>query len=189
MSPLPQGIYVASVAAVVYVRIVGRGACRNSGCLREYGQRKLQEGCRSVLVDLTQCHGMDSTFLGIFAGFGLALADSGRLTFINLEGENRRTVRDLGLDQMPCLDIAEPGPLPGAFPSDTDLQFLPGSDLTPIERSVNGRDRAVVMLESHENLCRINEGNEEKFREVKQLLRQDIARPRPGSTSAAPPPG
>jgi hypothetical protein len=33
-----------------------------------------------------------------------------------------------------------------------------------------------LMLEAHEYLCRADERNEEKFRDVKQFLREEVAR-------------
>jgi anti-anti-sigma regulatory factor len=188
MRPLSPGIYVASSAAAVYVRVIGRGACRNSVCLREYGLQKLQEGCRRLVIDLAQCDGLDSTFLGVFAGFGLALADSGQLALLNLAGENRRALSDLGLDQMAAVDSAPPETLRDELPPESQFQFLPGSNLTVTDRNFNLTERAVVMLESHEDLCRINDRNEEKFRAVKQYLREDIARHGPGELPGQRPP-
>lgn len=33
-----------------------------------------------------------------------------------------------------------------------------------------------LMFEAHEDLCRADERNEEKFRDVKQFLREEVAR-------------
>src|SRR5690242_16448357 len=103
MNPSSSGIFVACTATAVFVRVVGRGACRNSPPLREFGLRKLQEGYRTLLVDLRDCEGMDSTFLGVFAGLGIALngADNpGRLALLEMDAEVRRALVDLGVDQI-----------------------------------------------------------------------------------------
>ena len=186
MSAVSQGIFVACTPAAFFVRIVGRGACRNSVCLREYGLKKFQEGYRKVYVDLRECEAMDSTFLGVFAGFGLSLGDSGKLVLLDLSADNRRALVDLGLDQIVGVDAAPPDAVRTEFPPAAEFEFLPGSDLTVGERPFDEVSRALLMLECHEYLCRLDERNENKFRDVKQFLREDIARHNPGPPPKEP---
>ncbi len=176
MTAPSQGIFVACTPTAVFIRVIGRGACRNSVCLQEYGAKRLQEGYRTVVVDLRQCESMDSTFLGVFAGFGLTLGDTGRLILVDLNKESHRAFADLGLDQIASLQGRAAGTLQEEFPPDRQFEWLTGSDLTSPDRSFDALDRAVLMLECHEHLCQLDSRNEEKFREVKQFLREDIAR-------------
>jgi anti-anti-sigma regulatory factor len=176
MNQNSRGIFVASTPEAVFIRIIGRGACRNSEPLREYGLAKLREGYSRIYVDLLSCDGMDSTFLGVFAGFGLALRNPGALTLVNLRGENLKCFNSLGLDHIACVENAQQEALLGEFPQPSSFQLLPGSDLDAKDPLFDALERALLMLECHEDLCRVDTRNEDRFRDVKQFLRDDIAR-------------
>jgi anti-sigma B factor antagonist len=179
MSPVSQGIFVARTPRAFYVRIVGRGSSRNSGCLRAYGEQRAQEGCDNIYFDVCRCEMMDSTFLGVLAGFALALPASGQLVLAGLSEDNRRAFRDLGLDQIDRVHVRPGDSIPVEFPPETEFHFLAGSDGAIADRAGDLLDQALLMLECHENLCRVDGRNENKFRDVKQFLREDIARHRP----------
>jgi anti-anti-sigma regulatory factor len=176
MSGVPQGIFVACTAGVVYVRVVGRGTCRNSDCLRGFGLGKLREGHARVCVDLRQCEAMDSTFLGVFAGFALSMGSRGDLILLDVSADNRRAIVDLGLDQIASVAIPTGDTVRPEFPAESDFRLLPGSDCSGVDRPVDVVDQALLMLKCHEDLCRLDPRNERKFHDVKQFLREDIAR-------------
>ena len=48
--------------------------CRNVG---EFFSTAIERGCRKILVDCSQCNGMDSTFLGMVAGAALKIHKTG----------------------------------------------------------------------------------------------------------------
>jgi anti-anti-sigma regulatory factor len=174
MSAPSQGIFVACTEAAVFVRVIGRGACRNSEPLRQFGLRKLQQGIRKIYVDLLRCEALDSTFLGVFAGFGLSLGEKSALILSNMTGSTLHALKTLGLDHIASVESAERAP--EAFPPDSAFEFLPGTDLNGPDSRFDALERALLMLECHQDLCRIDERNEDKFREVKQFLREDIDR-------------
>ena len=176
MSAGSQGIFACCKETTVFVQVVGPGVSRNSRFLREFAQQKLQEGCRWIIVDLARCEGMDSTFLGVFASLALALQDTGRLSLVDLLGESRRAFLDLGLDQMTALETTDGQKIRHQFPPAASFELLLGSDLTSPQLPADPLERALLMLECHESLCRADRRNEEKFRDVKQFLREDIAR-------------
>jgi anti-anti-sigma regulatory factor len=177
MSGVAQGILAACTREAVFIRVIGRGACRNSVSLRNFGLQKLQQGYREFYVDLCQCDAMDSTFLGVFAGFGLALGDSGKLILLDLASDKHRGFLDLGLDQIPSVVASPPQTARDSFPSSDAFTMLPGSGPTGGGgRSEEALHQAVVMLEAHEYLCRIDERNESKFRDVTEFLREDLAK-------------
>jgi len=176
MSDAASGIFVASTPAASFVRVVGRGVFRNSQPLRQFGQRVLQDGCKHICVDLAQCPGMDSTFLGVLAGFGLALRQSGSLSVLHVSERNLQALLSVGLDRLARLDPVNPDPLVLSPPDDIEFHKLPGSDLQAPSQGADTQETAQVMLECHEDLCRADERNEAKFKDVKQFLREDIAR-------------
>jgi anti-anti-sigma regulatory factor len=183
MNQSAQGIFVARTPAAVFVRVVGRGACRNSEALRQFGADRLGEGYRRFYVDLLACEGMDSTFLGVFAGFGLALREGGQLTLVDLVGENLRAFNCLGLHHLASVQIQDR--LGIDFPCEAEFSKLPGSDLSSKDRGFDALERAMLMLDCHEDLCRVDEHNEDLFREVKRFLREDISRHSPSRRKPA----
>src|SRR5207253_10559269 len=68
-----NGIFVARNERGAFVRVVGRGTFQNAQCLRQFGLEAIEEGCPAISLDLSGCKAMDSTFLGVLAGFGLKL--------------------------------------------------------------------------------------------------------------------
>jgi anti-anti-sigma regulatory factor len=176
MSALSPGIFVACTPAAVFFRIVGEGEARNSSALKDCAQRKLQLGYQHFYIDLRACDGLDSTFLGVFAGLGLELTTGGKLTLLGLAGNSRRAFVELGFEQMAAVEAPLEPQDSLEFPPDEHFKYLPGSNPTVCDRPADVVDRALLMLEADECLCRLTERNEPKFREVKQFLRQDIAR-------------
>src|SRR3974390_2898912 len=55
------------------IRIVGRANFTSSVDFKALMDELLQRGCRCLALDLSECVLMDSTFLGVLAGFGLKL--------------------------------------------------------------------------------------------------------------------
>ena len=65
------GISVGQGNGDVHVHVAGRGTFQNGQPLRRYAVEMIGQGARQFVVDLGQCEGMDSTFLGVLAGIGL----------------------------------------------------------------------------------------------------------------------
>ena len=86
-----NGIFVLDAGKEFFVRVIGRGTYQNSQPLRQHVTAIMQQDCREFYVDLGGCQGMDSTFLGVLAGFGLSLRRSGqnsRLHILNASERN-----------------------------------------------------------------------------------------------------
>lgn len=169
-----KGIGVGTTQREVFVRVVGRGTFQNSQPLRRFALDMIERGCQQVVLDLGECQGMDSTFLGTLAGIALRLQQDGRkgkLQIANATPRSRELLQTLGLDRLFDLDAA-----PQATPC--ELRMLPGSDVAEAARSLDKKATAELMLEAHNNLVRADERNEPKFRDLTKVLREDIARQR-----------
>lgn len=124
-----------------------------------------QDDYENVVVDLTECEGMDSTNLGLLAEVGrLSLDRFGRKASI-LVPEGGRMMRNLkvtGFDSMfTILDV------------DTPIR----GDLEPL-REVSDSELSVarMLLEAHQALSNINESNKIMFKNVIDALESDVAR-------------
>ena len=82
----------------------------------------------------------------------------------------------VGLDRMARIDATQPDEPAFQPPPESEFSQLPNTDLTAPKKSDDPLTSARIMLEAHEDLCSADERNEAKFEDVKQLLREDIAR-------------
>ena len=177
MSENAKGISVGSTEREVFVRVVGRGTFQNSQPLQRFAQDMIERGRREFVMDLEECQGMDSTFLGVLAGIGLGLTkdgQTGKVHIVNANARNIGSLKILGLDRL--LDIAAATLDPAQHPVPVRFQLLPGTDLTQL-LSLDRGAMAETMLEAHTDLIRTDERNEPKFRDVTESLRERIEHP------------
>ena len=159
-----SGILAGCCSGRVWVRIDGKGSHQNSGELKAFVKNQLEaSGGQRVIVDLSLCTGMDSTFMGMLTCLAGRIEEAGgSLHVVNAAGRNGELLRGLGLDQIFVVDdgtasIEEPV----ATPSCTAL---------PKECTDKSTQKAIC-LESHEALVAADERNAPKFRDVIDLMR------------------
>ena len=177
MTEPSKGVSVSTTKDEVYVRVAGRGTFQNSQSLRRYSMEMIDRGCQDFVVDLGQCQGMDSTFLGVLAGIGLRLIHNGRsgkVAVINANAHNVGLLQTLGLDRLFIVNTDANG---GGHrpPPESEFHKLPDSDIAVPLKPLNKGDTAGVMLEAHENLIRADARNVDKFRDVTRTLRERVA--------------
>jgi anti-sigma B factor antagonist len=164
VNPNPtSGILAGCKNGQVWVRVDGKGSHQNSRELKAFvcDQFEQLRGQR-VIVDLSLCTGMDSTFMGTLTGISGRLSDSGgALHVIHAAGRNGELLRGLGLDEVFTVDDAEER-LPAV--QAPECAALPKSDCSRGER-------AQICLESHEALAAADQRNAVKFRDVIELMR------------------
>ena len=158
------------------VRVIGRGSYRISPALKEFTSAALDRGAAGIVLDMTDCIGMDSTFMGVLAGLAMRLRKEeradGRVVLINLSPKLRRLLTTLGLDQL--VDVHLTGETPpdlDAF-SDRGLQEEGADAPTASSR----KSRMQTMLSAHEDLVEALPQNRPQFKDVLDFLRQDLAR-------------
>ncbi|MGD0058570.1 MAG: STAS domain-containing protein [Verrucomicrobiia bacterium] len=174
MNEPSKGISVGCIENRVYVRVVGRGTFRNSQPLRLFALQKIDEGQMEFVIDLSQCQGMDSTFLGVLAGIGLHLRQNGKLAtvhIVNIAPRNLELLQTLGLDRLFTVNSIAPAPL-----AEADCRKLPDTDLTQFTHPLDKDETADLMIEAHDNLVRADERNAPKFRELTRFLRDAVQR-------------
>ena len=160
-----SGILAGCAGGGHWLRVVGKGSHANGPLLKTYVRERAVEG-GSVVIDLAECTGMDSSFMGMLAGLaGLLETVGGQLRVVNAGGRNGELLRGLGLDAVfPVQDGC--GEFRGIDPECVSVEG------DPCARA----ERARVCLEAHEVLARVDERNAEKFRDVIDLMRAEVAR-------------
>lgn len=160
-----SGILAGCAGGGHWLQVVGKGSHVNGPLLKAYVRERALEG-GSVVIDLAECTGMDSSFMGMLAGLaGWLETVGGQLRVVNAGGRNGELLRGLGLDAVfPVQDGC--GEFRGINPECVSVEGDPG-----------GRaERARVCLEAHEALARVDDRNAEKFRDVIELMRAEVAR-------------
>ena len=160
-------IYSRIFQSHIWIRPEGRGTFQESPVIKELVDRCFAKGAKAFVIDLGGCPGMDSTFMGMLAGLGIQFRKSGEAT-LAIVGTNDKTLaslRELGLHHLLVIEPKE-GPWVGKMAeARSDLELI------DLQSDV---DREQHILESHEELCKADEGNLEKFRTVLEMLGSEL---------------
>jgi hypothetical protein len=129
----------------------------------------LQRGYNYLILDLTDCTLMDSTFLGVLAGFGLKVnaprPDGGSMGTMELFNPNPR-IAEL-LENLGVLHLFKM----------TQGQIKVPEDCETKDRSAGDVSREEVTrtcLEAHQTLMKINPDNVSRFKDVAAFLAEDL---------------
>ena len=156
---------------VAYVRLHNRGSFKVSKAMKQFGVSAIERNINRIVVDLADCVGMDSTFMGVLAGlaFRLKQKNNGHLYMVNLSARTRGLLSTLGLDQLveTCMAGATPKEFEEIVGRGRALEELPAD-------AASRRETAEMMLEAHENLVQVSPENLPRFKDVLTFLRDDI---------------
>lgn len=136
--------------------IKGRASYLNCMGVSEFFDTIIRAKYKNVIIDLKECTGLDSTFLGIIAKLAIKLkAINGSfdcVSLTNLKERNLEVVQNLGIDKITKIETK---PQEKAQPSNF-LDSLPSSK--------------PAMLEAHKSLVEADSNNAKKFEDVISFL-------------------
>ncbi len=167
-------LWVAVHAGRGLVRVAGRGSYRVSAALKDFGVAVVDQGAEALVLDLAECDGMDSTFMGVLAGLAMRLRKrerGGRVVMLNLSAKTMNLLSTLGLDRL------VEAPLEGEGPADLRAALRAGMEAqgTRVFDQAPGRARQLqTMLRAHEDLVRAVPENLPRFKDVIEFLREDV---------------
>lgn len=124
-----------------------------------------------LVVDLGECSGMDSTFMGTLAGMAARLSaqDRGVLQIADPGERNRRSLEDLGLDFLMEID-----PPTAIWRGKTEA--IRKQLKSPQANGALGQiQRTRHVLEAHQNLSELNEKNAHEFSGVVDMLGNELS--------------
>jgi anti-anti-sigma regulatory factor len=157
------------------VQIAGRANFTSSVDFKSLLDQLLQRGYTCFVLDLTECVLMDSTFLGVLAGFGLKLnspqTDKIERT-IQLFNPNSRISELLeNLGVLHLFHVTE-GP----------VQTPDGAAVKDVQTTHASREEVTrTCLEAHKTLMDINPENVGRFKDVTAFLADDLKKMKSGS--------
>ena len=152
-------ILVARTSSTFKMKIIGRATFEVGPTLRQLVQDIEEDPDKTgVTIDLTECTGMDSTFMGILAMLALQLRKHNiTITVVN-PGNNRALLNGLGLKKLFNYVEGE---------SAGDSWRKTGSN-PPIH------DTAQTVLEAHKVLMKADDGNIKKFHTVVDMMEKEL---------------
>ncbi len=163
-------LLVSVCAPLAVVKINGRATFQASVDFKHLIYALKDQGITEFIFDVTDCLIMDSTFLGVLAGFALRFEEEGAtpedppLRLINPNERIADLIENLGVD--------------GMFRMIQTAEKTHEGGLQPVK--ANGEPCKVELsrncLEAHKTLMALNPDNASKFKEVARYLAEDLAR-------------
>jgi anti-sigma B factor antagonist len=152
------------------VKIIGRANFNSSIDFRTLVNELREKGYDYFVLDLSECLLMDSTFLGVLAGFGLKLGTGQKdpceqaIELLNPSARITDLLENLGV--LHLFKLTQ-----GTLTPPENAETLAPAPLQPAKEEVT---RACI--EAHQTLMEINPANATKFKEVTQFLAEDLKR-------------
>ena len=151
---------------VVFIRVIGRGSFKVAAPLKQFVREVAsQQPVSTVAIDLKECIGMDSTFMGVLAGLSGRLKETSQtLELINLSDKNAQLLKTLGIDQV--LSFYGNG---HGYSLENETTAVPTDQASK-------KELAETALHAHEKLVQISDENLPRFKRVIEFLKEDLDR-------------
>ena len=155
---MPDSIkYLVKIdGSTAFLLVDGKASYLNCKNVGDFFETIANKGCQNLVIDLKNCTGMDSTFLGMIAGVALRLRKTNAIVkLLNPNERNKQLVENLGLHKLVKM-------------SENSQSTTYTTDLA--STNVTKQD----MLSAHENLVSAESENLKKFEDVITFLKKEI---------------
>jgi anti-anti-sigma regulatory factor len=145
------------------IKVEGRANFECSPPLRNFVHNLEAQDCKAIFIDLSQCAGMDSTFMGILAMMGLKAKKCGcTVNIVNADVNIKNLLAGLGIQKIfNYLEISE---------------IESNQKWEDTGKSADKTEKAETVLEAHETLMKVDKDNIPKFRTVVDLVKRDLGK-------------
>ena len=153
-------VFISEKDTVTFIRVKGNASFVCAPPLRELAKKLAAEPFGGLKIDLEECTWMDSTFMGMLAMLGLNAKKKGvPAEILNASEQNEKLLCGLGLKKV--------------FEFKTGT-FSVGDDVPAASNDTTDEGRARNVLDAHQTLMDIDEGNVQKFERVVEFVKKDI---------------
>ncbi len=166
-----DNLTAAYIDHTAVIRVDRRGSFKISPPLKQFIHHVLDtHSATRIWIDMSDCTGMDSTFMGVVAGLACLIKSRPTFSFklINLSEKNRKLLTTLGVDRVVDYSMA---------PTTEEESILnrqqQGAETLEPDFS-DKLEAAKTTLEAHKTLVDINPGNLSKFKSVLEYLQDDV---------------
>jgi anti-sigma B factor antagonist len=166
--PTPSAKLSVLVAGrCAFMKIAGRANFTFSPDFKAFLTGLGEKGYRHFTIDLSECVLMDSTFLGVLAGFGLATnprcePDKRQIELLNPNARITELLENLGVLHLFRVATGQTPPPAGARPATSE-------PVNPTSEQITR-----TCLEAHQTLMAANPDNVARFKDVAQFLAEDL---------------
>lgn len=155
-------VFLSEKDGIQHIRVKGNASFVCAPPLRELAKKLAAEPFGGLKIDLEECTWMDSTFMGMLAMLGLNAKKKGvPAEIVNASEQNEKLLCGLGLKK-----VFEFKAGPSAA----------GDDVPAASNDTTDEGRARNVLDAHQTLMDIDEGNVQKFERVVEFVKKDIDR-------------
>ena len=166
-APAPGRLEVAREENAVLMRVIGLGNMNISLTMVDFVKTSLTDGYTHFALDLAQCQGMDSTFMGTIVALDQRVRRAkGWLCLLNVSEENRKLLELLGVWGLV--------PIRERFP-------IQAVETEHLELGGDAKRRLAHIRRAHEHLLAVDERNRERFGHflsgLEEEMRSRSARP------------
>jgi anti-anti-sigma regulatory factor len=155
-------VLVATENGQYYVKVEGRATFEVSSPLRSLVMKLHGVPIAGVSINLELCSGMDSTFIGVLAMFGLhAKKQNVPALILNADENNKKLLTGLGLNKI------------FTYSEDSYANVKQWQDNSP-QGKEQALETAKTVLFAHETLMDIDESNVSRFKNVVEFVKKDI---------------
>jgi anti-anti-sigma regulatory factor len=151
----------------VCLKIGGRANFASSPDFKTLLNELAQKGFRHFIIDLGECVLMDSTFLGVLAGFGMKLNPCGAPAERGIELHNATARVSELLENLGAAHLFKTTSGPLQLPA--DVRATTPESINPTHEQI-----ARTSLEAHQTLMAMNPENIARFKDVAQFLAEDL---------------
>ena len=158
-------ITVGEINGYSWIRICGKGDVFLAPKLKKFTENlftiESEDLTPKVVLDMEECTGMDSTFMGVLAGFAIKLKGMANSCFqlCNVSNRNQESLEELGIDSLVEINPAESE---WKGQCETIQDCLKEWDPDKVEKKLPPS----LILETHKTLGSLNKKNEEEFSSV-----------------------
>jgi anti-anti-sigma regulatory factor len=166
-----DNLTAAYIDTTAVVCVEGRGSFKISPPMKQFIHQVINShSAQRILLDMSDCIGMDSTFMGVLAGVSCYIKSQPDITFklINLSEKNQKLLITLGVDRVVDYSLSTTG-------EEQQLMDKTHEDIHTLEPDFSDKlEAAKTTLEAHETLVEINPQNLPKFKSVLEFLQSDV---------------
>jgi anti-anti-sigma factor len=166
-----DNITAAYVDQTAVIRVEGRGSFKVSPPMKQFIHQVINNRTAdTILIEMSRCTGMDSTFMGVIAGIACCVKSKPHLNFelVNVSERNKKLMSTLGVDRVVNYSMT-------TTPEQSDLLSQLGVDNQTLEAGPSDKlEAAKTTLEAHETLVDIHPENFQKFKSVLEYLQDDV---------------
>jgi len=161
----PSTVKVGRTRLGYRIRIEGRGTLRESPAVRAFARQVFEEEPASLVIDLTACDYLDSTFLGCL------------VHLLRYDGTTAAPRLLLAAHPQDCKRLLAPNCLDTLFKVTEDCPEVIGEDLELPPLTASRDDLGRHVLECHRRLVELGGPNRDAFQGVVDRLDQELVRP------------